>query len=346
MIDLTPLQVGKTSDKSIKIGITANSGLHTNELICGVSFALADELANGSQIANNISFVWKNDERNAVRAIQVAQEFAKEGINYVIGHLSASASVPASKIYTQKEICFFATGTTHPELCKKNKPYILRFCPLDSDQAVLITTLLEEQFEYADVHLIIQNIEYGLVLSKLIQKYIGNTTFFLHLIDENQYEQQLKSISLNNNNQVMVVCAIHEYAAKYINVIVSSGYRGSFIVGDDCDIFNFYQLLNYAPLDIFMPKIAFSPEIDTCFDYPSLNERYFNIRKEVPGAYFYTSYAACRVLINAMDSFKYIEPRAIYSLLLNHEITSKFWAPFSFDKVGNSNELYWKLSRA
>ena len=52
MIDLGPLHLSENlSSDRVKIGITANSGLHTNELICGVSFALEDELAVGNQTA-------------------------------------------------------------------------------------------------------------------------------------------------------------------------------------------------------------------------------------------------------------------------------------------------------
>lgn len=175
MIDLGPLHISKSlSSDSVKIGITANSGLHTNELICGVFFALDDELEAENQVAKSISFVWKNDGRCASQSSQVAEEFAKEDVQFVIGHLSASASVPASETYTRTGVCFFATGTTYPELCRENKPYVLRFCPLDTEQAELIVNLLDEKFDKSEVHLIVQNIEYAHILSNLILRKSNN----------------------------------------------------------------------------------------------------------------------------------------------------------------------------
>ena len=193
LIDLSPLHItDKLSSDRVKIGIAANLGSHTNELICGVSFALSDELESGSKIAKRVSFVWKDDERSASKASQVAKEFTEENVNYVIGHLSASASIPASEIYSQKGICFLATGTTNPELCRKDKPYVLRFCPLDTCQAKLMVSFLEEKIKNLTIHLIVQDIKYAHTLSNLIISYNKNNKLVTHLIDESRLGKQLK----------------------------------------------------------------------------------------------------------------------------------------------------------
>ena len=345
MIDLGPLHLNESlSFNRIKIGITANLGLHTNELIYGVSFALNDELKAGNQIAKEISFVWKNNGRCASRASQVAEEFAKEGVQFVIGHLSASASVPASEIYTQTKICFFATGTTHPELCREDKPYVLRFCPLDTEQAELIVHLLNEEFDKSEVHLIVQDIEYAHVLSNLILRKSNNRGINVHHVDESKLREQLGEIASLPDDKIFVVCAIHEYAANYINELVSSGYRGKFILGDDCDIPNFHRLLNYSDLPMYIPKINFSEQIYKFLDRNSLDRRYYVLRNERPGAYFYTSYVACRLLIHFMESFKCIASDKIFGSLISNKENSKLFIPITFDAQGNCKELEWNMS--
>ena len=345
MIDFGPLHLSKNlSSDSVKIGITANSGLHTNELICGVSFALEDELAVGNQTAKDISFVWKNDGRCASKASQVAEEFAKEGVRFVIGHLSASASVPASQIYTRTGVCFFATGTTHPELCKENKPYVLRFCPLDTEQAELIVNLLDEVFYKSEAYLIVQDIKYAHALSNLILTKNNNKKVSVLHVNENNLREQLGEVASLPDDSILVVCAIHEYAANYINELVSCGYRGKFILGDDCDIPNFHRLLNCSDLQMYIPKINFSKRINKYLNRDSLDKRYYFLRKESPGAYFYTSYVACRLLIHSMECFKSINSDKIYQSLISNKELSELWLPITFDAQGNSKEIEWKMS--
>ena len=346
MIDLGPLHLDENlSSNRVKIGITANSGLHTNELICGVSFALEDELAAGNQIAKDISFVWKNDGRCASKASQVAEEFVREGVRFVIGHLSASASVPASEIYTRTGVCFFATGTTHPELCRENKPYVLRFCPLDTEQAELIVHLLDEEFDKSEVRLIVQDIEYAHALSNIILEKSNNKKIILLHVDERKIREHLGDNLYLSDDSIIVVCAIHEYAANYINELVSCGYRGKFILGDDCDTPNFHRMLNYSDLPMYIPKINFSKRINKYLNFYSLDKRYYVLRNENPGAYFYTSYVACRSLINSMEYFKSIDSNKIYNYLISNKEFYKLWIPIKFDIKGNSKEIEWHMSK-
>ena len=207
-----------------------------------------------------------------------------------------------------------------------------------------MVSFLEEKIKNLTIHLIVQDIKYAHTLSNLIISYNKNNKLVTHLIDESRLGKQLKNINFEDNKQAVIICAIHEYASNYINKIVESGWSGIFIAGDDCDIASFCHLLNYRSLDIYIPKMVFSENISKCFDFNLLNEKYIMLRNETPGAYFYTSYAACRMLVNAMENAKNINANTIYRILSNNKISSTFSIPFTFDAEGNARELKWEMS--
>src|SRR6516162_3130059 len=75
-----------------KLGIAANVSAHTNELIGGVVLAVEDA-------GCPVDMQWRDDRRDADTARRVAQTLVEEGVAAVVGHLSASAALGASKIY-------------------------------------------------------------------------------------------------------------------------------------------------------------------------------------------------------------------------------------------------------
>ena len=229
-------------------------------------------------------------------------------------------------------------------MCRENKPYILRFCPLDTEQAELIVNLLDEEFYKSKTYLIVQDIEYAHALSNLILTKSNNKEISVLHVDESNFREQLGEIASLPDDSILVVCAIHEYAANYINELVSCGYRSKFILGDDCDIPNFHRLLNYSDLPMYIPKIIFSRRISRYLNRDSLDKRYYILRNENPGAYFYTSYIACRSLIHSMECFKSIDSDKIYNSLINNKELSKLWIPIAFDPQGNSKEIEWHMS--
>ena len=341
MIDLTPLSPYLRPNK-IKIGVSANSGAHTNELIQGVSLAMQDALRADNKIAKKISLVWKNDFRNKIDATNVAEEFSKENVKYVIGHLSASSSIPASKIYNKDKILFFATGTTHPELCTHTNQYTFRICPLDVDQAKIISNLVYDKFNNFRIHLITQDIAYGHSLStnitNLLKNKIASNIIINNAVDTNKSIEKYIIDNNIDNNSLIIICAIHEYTAKYINLIKQYTNAQYFILGDDSDIPNFLDLINCNNLEMYVPQISFNNNILSNIQLLSLEDRYIKIRNEFPGAYFYTSYIAFTILIDMLSN---IETYSIHNLIKNNFGNKKF--PITFDPYGNAKEIFWKI---
>jgi len=145
-----------------KLGVTANTAAHTNELIAGVVLAAED-------VAVPVDMVWRDDHRDAETAQRAAQSFVQERVVAVVGHLSASAALPASKIYAGAGVPFLAPGTTHPAITELGSDCVFRVCGRDDEEAQLIADLIERLPQRKLIGIIEQDIPYGRKLADLVR---------------------------------------------------------------------------------------------------------------------------------------------------------------------------------
>src|SRR5262249_24879861 len=122
-------------EDGLPIGVSANQGAHTNELIGGI--VLAAERAG-----LRLKIVQADDGRAPDKAAAAARFLVSQSVRLVIGHLSASASLSASRVYGEAAIPFLAPGTTHPDLVCGDRVTTFRVNGRDDDQAAEIVAKL------------------------------------------------------------------------------------------------------------------------------------------------------------------------------------------------------------
>jgi len=323
----------------IKLGISANLAGHTRELLLGVYIALKEVDDAGIPI----EILWRNDERKEESAKKAANDFVSQKVHGVIGHLSASASVPASTIYNNKTI-FFAPGTSHPNLIQPSFKTVFRLCGRDDDQAKKIISFIKLNFSSCEKFVLLkQNIEYGHILSSLIQeewhKNLANNLkcFLIPSTDKNNFYKQINTLKAN----FIIFAGIHELASEVITSLRKEGFKGKFLLSDDSFIPDFMELagqLSEGAYVISIKSLANDHVSKLVNEFSTLTDL-----KEV-GAYFFTSYAATKIVIEAISTIGYKN----YSIEnISNFIRSRKWltplGEIGFTSDGEVKGIEWDI---
>ncbi|MGJ8626375.1 MAG: ABC transporter substrate-binding protein [Sulfitobacter sp.] len=332
---------------TLPIGISANSGLHTNELIGGVCLALHAAVKRGSPTASRVRLVWKNDGRDPDIAQRVASAFVSEGVNYVIGHLSASASVAASSVYAANQVVFLAPGTSHPDLCTPEKRTVYRVCAQDGPQAQALTDYAMSQLNASEILIIVQDIAYGHSLcSQIVERLENAVVPYTSRVVANDHlnKKDVARCLQTGASAVVILCAIHEFAAQYLKDLRASGYTGPIIVGDDCHIDNFRSLADNQVSDVYLPQLGFASDPKS-EKLRQLHQTYLELMDVQPGAYFETSYVAMETLLFSLDAAQSTTDLDIDDFLHTRSVPT-LMGELKFDHDGNAIGIGWNMQSA
>jgi branched-chain amino acid transport system substrate-binding protein len=318
-----------------RLGVTANLAAHTNELIGGVVLAVQD--------ANRpAELIWRDDRRNAEAARSAARSLVDEGAVAVVGHLSASAALPASEIYADAGVVFIAPGTTHPDLTRWPGGCVFRLCGRDDDQAELIADFIARSPRQGTVGVIEQDIAYGRKLAELlraglVKRDIGHLTFACE-------EQGLSPAALAAFARAGVGLAafagIHEAAAACCRQLEQINYGNPLVLGDDGFTPNLLVLAGKSAAGVNV--IAPGPAQHDNADGAALARRYRRLIGADPGAYFLTSYAATRIVLDAIAG---ANGRDVLASRLRAQVWRTPAGDLAFDRSGEVQGLGWTVYR-
>jgi branched-chain amino acid transport system substrate-binding protein len=334
--DIDPALLNSVARRGgVKLGVSANLGAHTNELLGGVVLAVQDAAAP-------VELIWRDDRRNAQDAQMAARSLVDQGVVAVIGHLSASAALPASEIYADAGVVFLAPGTTHPALTKWPGGCVFRVCGRDDDQAEVIAGLIARSPPHKVVGVIEQDIAYGRKLADLLRaalskRAIAHLTFGCG-------EEGLSRVDLERfaraATDVAAFAGIHEAAAVCCRQFEQIGYRNRLVLGDDGFTPNLLTLAGTAAGGVTV--IAPGPAQNHDAAAAELAHRYQRLLGVEPGAYFLTSYAAARIVLAGLAAGSG-RAREVLASRLRAQVWHTPAGDLAFDHGGEVHGLGWTV---
>jgi len=100
----------------------------------GVEQAAADINAAGGMIGNNLTVEFGDDVSDPKQGVSVANNFAADGVKFVIGHYNSGVTIPASEVYQENGILEITPASTNPKVTERNMWNIFRTCGRDDQQ--------------------------------------------------------------------------------------------------------------------------------------------------------------------------------------------------------------------
>ncbi|HEY5473053.1 MAG TPA: branched-chain amino acid ABC transporter substrate-binding protein [Candidatus Limnocylindrales bacterium] len=159
---------GGTSAKVIKIGIgaplTAGAVALGQGMQRGAELAIAQANASDTVKAAGVSFVGVpgDDQGDPKVGVTVANTFASDqALVGVMGHLNSGVSIPASKVYADKQIVMISPASTNPALTAQGLSNVFRVCTTDAVQGPAAADYATKLLGYKSVYVVDDSTPYG-----------------------------------------------------------------------------------------------------------------------------------------------------------------------------------------
>lgn len=145
--------------------------------------SFGEQMKNGAELAveqineaggingEMLRLVVGDDACDPRQAVNVANQFAGEGVVFVAGHFCSGSSIPASAVYSEEGIIQISPASTNPALTDDRPgPGIYRVCGRDDKQGVVAGEFLATNYPEGDVAILHDRTAYGQGLAEETRK--------------------------------------------------------------------------------------------------------------------------------------------------------------------------------
>ncbi len=127
----------------------------------GADAAIADINAKGGVNGEQLKLELGDDACDPKQAVAVANQFASNGIRYVIGHLCSGATLAAEDVYGEEGMLMVTGSATNPQVTEKGLSTIFRVCGRDDQQASVAAKLIVDAYKDKRIAVVDDKQAYG-----------------------------------------------------------------------------------------------------------------------------------------------------------------------------------------
>lgn len=294
--------------------------------VCGSADPNTDDLHTAIALASEdtdvrVPLQYYDDRRSPDVAAQAAEAIASGGIQYVIGHFSSRAALPASRVYAREGIVFLAPGSSDPLLCNPDSPTTFQVFGNDDEQLECLRAAVTAT--ESNVILVAQPDNYGIRLAqRLLWRLIAEQRR-LAVIYGRASRAKIAAVAAAHWDGLVLILGSHEFALEWLQTGCLRRGHNRILLSDDSfnpGIFDDQGVIDRC-------SVAFLAESDhIILDRPvrELRRRATSRQARKPGPYFETSYIAARALMEIWADTQTGDPRIVQRALLERTWRSPF----------------------
>lgn len=102
--------------------------------IDGIKMAAKHLNANGGILGETVEIVEYDDACEPKQATSVANQAVNDGVQFMIGHLCSSSTLPASDVYEDEGVVMITPASTNPEITERGYEFLFRTVGRDDQQ--------------------------------------------------------------------------------------------------------------------------------------------------------------------------------------------------------------------
>jgi len=127
----------------------------------GVDQAATDINAAGGILGQSIATEFGDDVSDPKQGVSVANNFAGDGVKFVIGHYNSGVTMPASEVYQENGILEITPASTNPKVTERGMWNIFRTCGRDDQQGKVAGTYILAHFKGKNIAFVHDKTTYG-----------------------------------------------------------------------------------------------------------------------------------------------------------------------------------------
>lgn len=252
---------------------------------------------NGQQLVLRVG----DDACDPRQAVNVANQFAGDGVVFVAGHFCSGSSIPASAVYAEEGIIQISPASTNPTFTDARPgPGIYRVCGRDDKQGVVAGAYLAENFPSGKVAILHDRSAYGQGLATETQKAmraagVQEALFEAYTAGERDYSAIVSRLNAEGIEAVYIG-GYHTEAGLILRQMREQGLQAQLFSGDALVTDEFWAITGELGEGVMM---TFSPDPRK---YPEAAEvvAAFEAKNINPEGYTLYTYAAIQAWVAAV----------------------------------------------
>jgi branched-chain amino acid transport system substrate-binding protein len=228
----------------------------------GAEMAVAEINAAGGVNGEQLVLRIGDDACDPRQAVNVANQFAGEGVVFVAGHFCSGSSIPASAVYAEEEIIQISPASTNPAFTEDRPgPGVFRVCGRDDQQGETAGAYLAENFADGNIAILHDRTAYGQGLAEetrraLREAGVEETMFEAFTAGERDYSALVSRLNSENIDAVYIG-GYHTEAGLILRQMREQGLQAQLISGDALVTDEFWSITGDTGNGVLM---TFSPD--------------------------------------------------------------------------------------
>lgn len=279
---------------------------------------MAAERINAAGGINGVKIETKiyDDACEPKQAVAVANQIVNDKVQFVVGHLCSSSTMPAAEIYDEEGIVMVTPASTDPSLTNKGYESIFRTIGTDAQSAPTSANYIADVLKPQKVALLHDKQQYGQGLAEGVKAGLaakGIEPVIFEGVNQGQTDFAALITKLKNANVDFVYWGgFHPELGLIIRQGADQGFKPQYMGADGIDNADLFAIAGEAANGILatVPKNFFSDPANA-----ELIKAFEAKKQDASGPFVLTGYAALDVIAQAANQAKSNEPEKVAEVL-------------------------------
>jgi branched-chain amino acid transport system substrate-binding protein len=316
--------------------------------ITGPNAATGAQMKNGVEqaaadlktiLGKPITVEYGDDVSDPKQGVSVANNFAADGVKFVIGHYNSGVTIPASEVYQENGILEITPASTNPTVTERKMWNIFRTCGRDDQQGQVAGKYILAHFKGKKIAFVNDKTTYGKGLADETLKTIraGGMKEVLNEginTGEKDYSALISKIK-QSGADLVYFGGLYTEGGLIVRQMRDQGVQAPLMGGDGITSDEFATVGGPGVVGTLMtygPDPRNRPEAKAVVDE-------FHKKGFEPEAYTLYSYAGVQIIKQAAEAAKSVDPKKVAEKMHSGMTFQTVLGPYSYDKKGDITKL-------
>jgi branched-chain amino acid transport system substrate-binding protein len=316
--------------------------------ITGPNAATGAQMKNGVQqaaadlktiLGKPINVEFGDDVSDPKQGVSVANNFAADGVKFVIGHYNSGVTIPASEVYQENGILEITPASTNPTVTERKMWNIFRTCGRDDQQGQVAGKYILAHLKGKKIAFVNDKTTYGKGLADETLKTIraGGMKEVLNEginTGEKDYSALISKIK-QSGADLVYFGGLYTEGGLIVRQMRDQGVQAPLMGGDGITSDEFATVGGPGVVGTLM---TYGPDPRNRPEAKAVVEE-FRKKGFEPEAYTLYSYAGVQIIKQAAEAAKSLDPKKVAEKMHSGMTFQTVLGPYSYDKKGDITKL-------
>jgi branched-chain amino acid transport system substrate-binding protein len=338
-----------TAAAQVKFGvagpITGANAATGAQMKNGVDQAAADINKAGGILGQKISVEYGDDVSDPKQGVSVANDFAGDGVKFVIGNYNSGVTIPSSEVYQENGILEITPASTNPTVTERGMWNIFRVCGRDDQQGRVAGDYILKHFKGKRIAFVNDKTTYGKGLADETLKTIkagGMDSVLYEGINtgEKDYSALVSKIK-QSRADLVYFGGLYTEAGLIVRQMRDQGVTAPLMGGDGITSDEFASVGGPGVVGSLM---TYGPDPRNRPEAKAVVAE-FRAKNFEPEAYTLYSYAAVQIIAQAATAANSLDPKKVADKMHSGMTFKTVIGNISYDKKGDITRLDYVVYR-